>query len=357
MSSARSSRSVLPECAVLEMTYRCNHRCQFCSCPWYAGMIPVEEEMTPDEWCELIETYAGLGVANFTFTGGEALLKPGLADVIGFAGSCRARCVETVGGSLVEHWIPVHMNLLSNGRAMNSGILDLCAKYEMNLSLSLPGLRTFPELTGSDTGPETVLGWLGRAKQFGVSTTAGIAVTRRNLPELYETVAAALLAGADTILLNRFLPGGRGLSHPELELTAEEVREAARVTEQVLTLANRVGHFGTELPRCLIDPDEFRQLKVSTGCSAARDFFTVGPSGKLRGCNHSPVELCSWLDHASLAQNPDWRAMLFGELCPESCSGCEFLSECAGGCREAARVKNGDPRSPDPVFKHFFEKI
>ncbi len=356
MALAHSSRSVLPESAVLEMTYRCNHRCRFCSCPWYAGMIPVEQELEPEEWCELIETYAGLGVASFTFTGGEALLKPGLREIIDFAATCQARCVGTIDGVLGEYLLPLHMNLLSNARALDDKVLELCAKYDMNLSLSLPGLKTFREQTDSDTDPEMVLHWFSRAKSFGVSTTVGIAVTKRNLPELYETIAAALLAGADTLLLNRFLPGGRGLQHPELELTIEEIRETAVVAERVLTLAGRNGHFGTELPRCLIDPGEFKQLKISTGCSAARDFFTVGPNGKLRGCNHSPVELCFWRDHATLAQNSDWRAWQLGELYPESCGGCEFLSECAGGCREAARVKRGDPKAPDPVFAEIFEK-
>ena len=31
--------TILPSVAVLEMTYRCNHACRFCSCPWFAGML------------------------------------------------------------------------------------------------------------------------------------------------------------------------------------------------------------------------------------------------------------------------------------------------------------------------------
>lgn len=41
------------------------------------------------------------------------------------------------------------------------------------------------------------------------------------------------IAGADSLLLNRFLPGGRGLSHPELILTREEVCLAADIAEDV----------------------------------------------------------------------------------------------------------------------------
>ncbi len=350
MSIARTAPSVLPPQAVLEMTYRCNHKCLFCSCPWFADMIPCDEELGTGEWCELIETYCKLGVTGFSFTGGEALLKPELLKIIDFAGQCRALYLETVDGALTEYYAPPKMNLLSNGRAMSDEVLEICAKHQMNLSLSLPGLTTFNQNTGSDTGPGNVLKWFTRAKDFGVTTTVGIAVTKLNLDELYQTIAAALLSGADTLLLNRFLPGGRGLEHPELELTIEEVIDIADTAEEVLSVANRYGHFGTELPRCIIDPGKYTHLKIGTGCSAARQFFVVGPNGKLRGCNHSPIELCHWREHQTLAKNPHWRSWLFHELYPKHCGGCEYLSECAGGCREAARVKSGSATAPDPVF-------
>ncbi len=349
MTLARIAPSVLPAAAILELTYRCNHACLFCSCPWYATMARGEELSTA-EWCELIQTFAGLGISSVTLTGGEALCREDLPEIIEFAADCRGLRIETVGEELAEYEAPLDINLLSNGRAMHDGILELCAKYGINLSLSLPGLSTFNEHTGSDTGPERILELFARAKSFGCTTTVGIAVTRRNLPELFETIGAALLAGADTLLLNRFLPGGRGLSHPELELSVDELREAADIAERALTLSNRTGHFGTELPRCVIDPGAYRQLKIGTGCSAARDFVTVGPNGMLRGCNHSPIELCYWRDHESLATHPVWRAWLFNELYPETCSGCGFKAECAGGCREGARVKSGDPKAPDPIL-------
>ena len=37
--------TLLPSVAVLEMTYRCNHACRFCSCPWFAGMLRPEPKM------------------------------------------------------------------------------------------------------------------------------------------------------------------------------------------------------------------------------------------------------------------------------------------------------------------------
>ena len=47
--------TVLPSVSVLEMTYRCNHACRFCSCPWFAGMLKPGPEMEVDEWERLTE--------------------------------------------------------------------------------------------------------------------------------------------------------------------------------------------------------------------------------------------------------------------------------------------------------------
>ena len=290
--------TVLPPVAALELTYRCNHACRFCSCPWFAGMIKPSAEMSVDEWKRLIDEFAANGVRQFSFTGGEALMKEGCLDLVDFA-SKRAL-----------------VNLLSNGRIVTDDVLRFCAERGIRLSVSMPGLKSFAENTDSDTPVEHILGVFARARELGCGTTVGVAVTKLNLPELYETISAALVAGADSLLLNRFLPGGRGLSHPELMLTAEEVREVADVAEEVLSRAK----------------------------------FTVGPNGMIRACNHSPVEILRWNEWERLPECEEWMHFVRHDYLPEMCTDCARAAKCMGGCREAARVFLGSPSAPDPLL-------
>ena len=330
--------TVLPPVAALELTYRCNHACRFCSCPWFAGMIKPSAEMSVDEWKRLIDEFAANGVRQFSFTGGEALMKEGCLDLLDFA-SKRAL-----------------VNLLSNGRIVTDDVLRFCAERGIRLSVSMPGLKSFAENTDSDTPVEHILGVFACARELGCGTTVGVAVTKLNLPELYETISAALVAGADSLLLNRFLPGGRGLSHPELMLTAEEVREVADVAEEVLSRAKRYGHFGTEMPACLIDVDKYEYLEISTGCSAATEFFTVGPNGMIRACNHSPVEILRWNEWERLPECEEWMHFVRHDYLPEMCTDCARAAKCMGGCREAARVFLGSPSAPDPLLANGVER-
>jgi radical SAM protein with 4Fe4S-binding SPASM domain len=352
MTSSRLARSFLPWTAVLEMTYQCNHRCLFCSCPWEAdgGGFPRGEEMAPADWCACIDKVVAMGATALAFTGGEPLLKPGIESIIEHAAGCVAEHIETKDGELVSRDGPPDLYLISNGGVMERATLDFAARVGLNVSLSLPGLETYPRHTrGGD--PNRILGLFRVAHELGVRTTVNIAVTRLNLPELFETIAEALLAGADSLLLNRFLPGGRGLSHlSELSLTREQVIQALDIAEDALLTANRWGHLGTEVPRCLVDPARYERIKVGTRCSAAVDFFVIGPSGRARVCNHSPVELMRWEELETAKDHPYWRRFAFREYLPTSCGGCPEMGACDAGCREAAHVLRGAPDAHDPLW-------
>jgi radical SAM protein with 4Fe4S-binding SPASM domain len=323
----------LPQTAVLEMTSRCNHACLFCSCPWFADNFDQRDEIDTDEWKNIIDELHSRNVCDMAFTGGEPLLKEGLFDIIRHAAN---RAVST--------------HLLSNGRIMSDEVLQFCAENKVQLSMSLPGIEAFNELTDSDTSPHDVLDWIRKSHELGIATVAGITVTNRNLGELFETMAEALLAGADSILLNRFMPGGRGLQHRDYELTAEQLTTMLDTAEEVLRTANRFGHVGTELPHCVIEPAKYEHLKVGTRCSAAVGFFVIDPSGYVRVCNHSEHRLLHWRDLDAVVEHPYWKRFTEKSFLPPLCLSCEHSFRCDGGCREAAHIVGGKLESLDPLL-------
>lgn len=351
ITTSRLAPSFLPATGVLEMTYRCNHRCGFCSCPWYAasGGYQQRGEMNVAEWQAVVDRLTGMGVCNLAFTGGEALLKEGLFDIIRHAARCSVEHIETRDGALVSEFKPPLLYLLSNGTTVTPATLEFCRELGVQLSMSLPGLATLREHTGIGD-PDDILGKFRAAKALGMKTVVNITVTRRNLPELYQTISAAFLAGAQQLLLNRFLPGGRGLEHRDWVLNAAEVRQMLDTAEEALTDAGRFGSVGTELPRCVADPDKYKRLTVGTRCSAAQGFFVVGPAGLVRVCNHSPVDLVHVSEIEKLKTHPYWRRFTQRDYLPKSCGGCTQAVDCDGGCREAAHIVGGAVDSPDPLL-------
>lgn len=353
-----AARSFLPATAVLEMTYRCNHNCIFCSCPWFRedGSFDIREELSAAVWKEAITRLCAMGVVNFAFTGGEALLREDLFEIIDHAASCTAWHLETEHEALVERAGRPRLYLLSNGLLVDEAVVAFCKEREVILSMSLPGLSTFAGHTEQDTA-DHVLAMFRLCRETGLKTTANITVTRKNLPELEETISAALLAGAEQILLNRFLPGGRGLAHADaLSLNRDELVTMLDTAEAVLETASRFGSLGTEVPRCAVDAKRYSRLTVSTRCSAALGFFVVGPSGYIRVCNHSERRLVHISNVEALKDDPYWKTFVFKEYLPAACGGCAWDSDCDGGCREAAHIVHGDVASPDMLFDPVLKK-
>jgi radical SAM protein with 4Fe4S-binding SPASM domain len=351
LSAGCLARSFLPRTAVLELTYACNHRCLFCSCPWFArdGRFAVEAEKSLAWWKATTTRLADMGVGQMALTGGEPLLKEGVCELLEHVAGLRTLHIKTRAAQLYEEDGPVGVTLLTNGKLLDGHVLDLCARLGVAVGISLPGLATFPELTGGHD-PNGVLKAFNETRARKITTHVGITVTRRNLPELHETLAEALLAGADSVLLNRFLPGGRGLDHvAALGLSPQGILESLHTAEQVLARANRRGHLGTEIPRCLVGGLDFPHLSLGFRCAAAKEFFAIDPSGYVRGCNHSPLRLGSFDEIERVAEHPEWRRFVLGDVRPEACHGCSVIGSCDAGCREAARIVNGTPDAVDPT--------
>jgi len=328
--------SFLPSLAVLELTYLCNHRCRYCSCPWeYGDDFPKLPEMDTEEWKGLIDKLCLLGVSSFGFTGGEPLLRRDCLELVSYAGNREVELVEEVDGVLTARTVKPTVTLLSNGKTVTPRVLDRLAELGVSISISLPGLSTYEWHTGHP-GAERILGLFKKAKEAGVKTTANITVTAKNLHELYETMSAAILAGAGQVLLNRFLPGGRGLDHlEELSLGMEQLGEMVRTAEDVLEASGVPGATGTEFPRCVPGLSELKRLHVGYRCSAVKNFFTVDPSGYLRVCNHSRVRIAHHREWRKASSHPRWREFALGTFpMPGSCARCEKRYDCDAGCPE-----------------------
>jgi len=244
--------------------------------------------------------------------------------------------------------------LITNALLMNETYLKAFKKYNVHLGFSLPGLQTFEQHTGVDNA-SGVLHWLQEAKKMGITTTVNVTVTNINYDELYETVANGLLAGADMVLLNRFLPGGRGLSHiKELSLTREQLNGMLDITEEILQLSNRVGSVGTEFPRCIInDIHKYKQLKIGSLCAAAKGFFVIDPAGWVRACNHSPRKVGHIFNETIISDVDYWNAFTNRAYIPACCVICKDVNYCDCGCRETASILYGSICAKDPCLNHF----
>jgi cyclic pyranopterin phosphate synthase len=66
----------------LSVTDRCNFRCVYCLPEDYSGFTSGSETLSDDEVVELAASFAELGFSKLRLTGGEPLVRPGLAGLV-----------------------------------------------------------------------------------------------------------------------------------------------------------------------------------------------------------------------------------------------------------------------------------
>ena len=206
----RKKKKILPDVAIFEVTFRCPYRCAFCYCPWEnatAGEYP-RSELSTQELKDALKMLKSCGVGQVTFSGGEPTSRSDFREILLYT----------------RRELKLKVGIISNGYLIDEDFLDFIRPMNILLSLSVQGIKTYQQTTGVD-GIDHVLELFRQAKARKIRTCANITVSKTNLPELYENIAYPLINGANYVLINRFMPGGRGMSHQDLLLNGEELND------------------------------------------------------------------------------------------------------------------------------------
>lgn len=276
------------------------------------------------------------GVDTLAFSGGEPLLNPDLFEIAAYS---KANGFKN--------------SLLTNGILASEFSSQIAENFEV-VQISLQGLEaTHDKLTGGVGNFRNAL--LGRAAlmDYKTAVSAVIVVNRLNLSELKDTIALAAGLDMNSVLVNRFLPGGKGLDNIDLAMDGKELVEMLNSVEEASEAYGIPVLVGTPTPLCLEGLRSYKFL-LKEGCMAGKGLHcAIDPSGGLRVCNHSPKVLgnCLETDPKVIYESSDY-IKGFTELryTPDMCKNCDKLAKCKGGCRESAYLLYGSLSAPDPIF-------
>jgi cyclic pyranopterin phosphate synthase len=152
----------------VSLTDRCNLRCSYCMPPEGLDWMPAPEQLTDDEVVRLIRIgVERLGITEVRFTGGEPLLRRGLADIV----ARTARLGPRPEISLTTNGI---------GLTRTAGTLRAAGLDRVNVSLDTLRPETFRKLARRDRLPD-VLDGLAAAAAAGLSPVKVNAVLMRDL--------------------------------------------------------------------------------------------------------------------------------------------------------------------------------
>ncbi len=273
----------VPRHLIFEITRKCNYACPFCYCVWHEFPELAKRGLSTAEWKEIIRMSLENGAEDILFTGGEALLRPDALELVEYTRKLAPGC---------------QLALFTNGSRMTEDLLKRFRKLRVRLCTSLPGLKTYGEMTGTRRNYIRTLEFIARARELRWPLDVSLTATAANQHEFVEMFVSVVLSGAASIQAGAMMLEGRAR-----HLTEQALSKAAweELKTQIRALPNcRTSyHFCDEIIcECREQPADYLAAFALNNppCPAGRGFGVIGPSGYFRSCLHTVENLCRWRD-------------------------------------------------------------
>lgn len=289
----------------MSLTDRCNLRCNYCMPAEGLDWLPTEETLTDDEVIRLITIgVRDLGITEVRFTGGEPLLRRGLADIVA-----------------ATHALGVETSLTTNalGLAITAPALAQAGLDRLNASLDTIDPETFAAITRRDRFHDVIAG-LEAARAAGLAPLKLNAVLLRgvNDDQAAELLGWAIDHGFDLRFIEQMPLDAQHRWNREEMVTADEIFERL---SQAFTLTPHDAPRGSA-PAELFDVDG-GPATVGIIASVTRPFcgdcdrVRLTADGQIRNCLFAREEsdlralLRSGADDAAIAER--WVAAMWGK--------------------------------------------
>lgn len=321
-SAAKARR---PRSVMFELTYRCNFKCPHC---YVEGSDKDGKELTTRQIFAIIDQMRGMGIFNIAFTGGEALLRKDIFDILAYA---KQQGFQTA--------------LLSNGYLINKDVADKLLSVNVNkVDITFNSLKpkTFEKLTG-------VKGSLGKVKTaIRLLINRGINVkiksTGMNLNR-GELVKIGKFARSLNIIYNldtEVLPCRNGCAEAvqDYSLDPDEAHELRRAVYPEMFSGNR------KMSRSK------RKRDRMFNCGVGKSSFSITPYGKMNFC----LEI-DYPEHDILKHGVEgsWEMVKrevdrLNDMPDFICKSCDLIKYC-GWCAGRSYIETGEFNRCSDYFK------
>ncbi len=324
-----------PLALLAELTHRCPLQCPYCSNP--VELTRAKEELTTDEWRDVLDQAAKLGVLQVHFSGGEPTARPDIVELVAHA--------EKAG---------LYSNLITSGVLLTDKLTAALADAGLaHVQLSIQGAdaATADRIGGHRDGHAKKMEAAARLRAADLPLTLNAVVHRQNLEQLGDLIDLAVELGAGRLEVAHVQYYGWGLRNRAALMPTLAQIDAATATVE----AARERLKG----RLVIDyviPDYYAQRPKACMNGWGRQFLNVSPNGRVLPC-HAAESITglafdsvrehdlAWIWQNSAAferyRGTDWM--------PEVCRTCDRAEIDWGGCRCQAFALAGDAGATDPA--------
>jgi radical SAM protein with 4Fe4S-binding SPASM domain len=300
----------------LALTFRCQNNCVHC----YAGGPHETNELTTEEWKEVIDRLQRIGVFIVTFTGGEPTLREDLPELLLYA--------QNKG---------IVTGLITNGRRLkDKNYVDKLEKSGLDfvqVTLESHDPKIHDLMTASEGSWKETVDGIKNVIPTHIYVTTNTTLSRHNAPNFLKTMNFLKELGVAAFGCNSLIYSGKAKEVSEdFSLTLEVLND---LLPRIRDKANQLGLkflWYTPTQYCRFDP-----VKLGLGvksCTAANINMCVGPNGDVYPCQ-------SYFESLGNILRDDWQKIWNHSLAVQirkreyaepKCKDCPQLQVCGGGC-------------------------
>ncbi len=304
-----------PRYLMLLLTTACNLRCAYCY---------REEEVHPlsmprETAMRGLRLAASSGLPfHVQMTGGEPTLQPEL--------------IEWVASTTRKAGWPATLALQTNGTTMDRALVRLCAKYDIQVGVSLDGPPEVQEkLRG---GALATIHAMKLLSQEGVPFRVTTVVTQQNAAHLKQIpLLLGAFKSARGVGMDLFVRKGRGVKGGVSQASAESLEKGITGFMATLSGVNARRTSPLRLREMDLLEQAFHRKKNPPFCHACKgESLAIHPDGTIYPCSQTagdPLFAAGTLDH------PDRERLMTLKrftLFSEECKTCVLADRCPGDC-------------------------
>ena len=325
----------IPMAMLAELTHRCPLKCPYCSNP--LELAKRSAELSTEEWIDVFEQAARMGVLHVHLSGGEPASRRDLEDLV--TGAREAG---------------LYTNLITSGVGLTEArFADLVERGLDHVQLSIQGVdaETADRLGGYKRGFDQKMRVADWVKASGVPLTVNAVMHRQNLDRLDETVELAVRLGARRLeVANTQYHGWAYKNRFALMPTVEQVKRGGEIVAEARERLKGI------LVIDYVTPDHLGSYPKPCMGGWARVGLCVTPKGTVLPCH--AAETITTLEFENVRDRPlaeiwskgtAFTAYRGTDWMGEPCQGCERQTRDWGGCRCQAFAWTGDAGATDPV--------
>ncbi len=315
-----------PVKSYIQVTNVCDLNCQ--QCYTNCSKEAPTDELTLDEWKQVLTQMSTDGVININIEGGEPLCRGDLDDFLRFA------------TSKFWVWLRTHAHLITPKRAEELAKLGI---GRVIVDLFAPHAELNDELAGVPGTYERTIEGVKNLRAYDVPVALACILNRKVLPRLQDYLDLGAELGAVEVAFLRFYPIGRALENwGDLAPTLPEIMTA--VDSVVVPDGVRfMEGFHPYDSNCCFENAGVTSTGRSIGCPYLRDLVDFGNV-------RDRTLLDTWQD----AHYTEIRTAEVEGAC-DDCAGTQVGSP--GGCRSAAFMFKGSWDASDPFCVNMSEGV